>query len=103
MLEKIKIYLGISDTSKDSLLQLMIDDVRLFAMTYCNIDVYSVILDSIVINMVLERYNKLGIEGISSRSYSGISESYSNDFSPTIYKQLNLHRRIRMIQVVYYV
>lgn len=97
MIDKIKALLNIQDTSKDALLEVLIDDAKAFVLVYCNIDAYITDLDSIVIRMVLESYNKLGAEGISNRNYSGISESYTNDYSPAIYKQLNLYRRIRLI------
>ncbi len=97
MKEKIKALLNIQDTSKDAVLTILIEDAQAFVLDYCNIDTYSVSLDGIVIKMVLESYNKLGAEGVTSKNYSGISESYTNDYSPFIYKQLNKHRRIRMI------
>ena len=39
--------------------------------------------ESIVNAMVMERFNRLGTEGVLTISYSGISESYDSDYSET--------------------
>lgn len=97
MLEKIKILLGISDTDSDALLNILIEEVQAFIIDYCNLTAYGIALDSVAIKMVIEQYNKCGSEGISSKSYSGISESYTDDYSATIYTQLDKHRRIKTL------
>lgn len=97
MIDKIKILLGIADTTKDSLLNVLLDNAKDFATDYCNLDDYDTKFDSIIMKMVLESYNKLGAEGTSSKNYSGISESYTDDYSPAIYKQLNKHRHLKML------
>jgi len=97
MIDNIKILLGITDASKDTLLQLLINDAKDFATAYCNLEIYETKLDNIIIKMVIERFNKLGSEGINSKNYSGISESYADDYNPTIYKQLNKNRRLKML------
>lgn len=97
MLTKIKILLGISNTDKDGLLQVLIDDCMAFTVDYCNLLAYDTKLDSVVSSMVMEKYNKLGAEGINSRSFSGISESYNNDYSEAIYRQLNKNRKLKTL------
>lgn len=97
MLEILKAMLGISDTSKDTLLGYLIDNAEAFAVSYCGLSEYTTALDSVVIKMVLEDYNKLGSEGINSKSFSGLSESYTEDYSAAIYTILKRNRRARFI------
>ena len=78
-------------------LNLLINQCKLIATDYCNLDEYSDKLDEVVKVMVCERFNKLSADGISSQSYSGISESYTDDFSPMIYKSLRKHRKLRTV------
>lgn len=78
-------------------LNLLINQCKLIATDYCNLDEYSEKLDEVVKVMVCERFNKLSADGISSQSYSGISESYTDDFSPMIYKSLRKHRKLRTV------
>lgn len=97
MLETIKTMLGISDTSKDNLLNCLIDNAKAFTVSYCGLSAYSTNLDSNTIKMVLEDYNKLGSEGIGNKSFSGLSESYNEDYSPAIYSILKRNRHARFI------
>lgn len=78
-------------------LNLLINQCKLIAKDYCNLNEYSDKLDEVVKVMVCERFNKLSADGISSQSYSGISESYTDDFSPMIYKSLRKHRKLRTV------
>lgn len=97
MLDKVKIYLGITDTIKDDLLEVLIEDAINEVVAYCNLKQYDEKLDSTVIKMVLSNYNKLGSEGIDSHSYSGVSESFADGYSKDIVTMLNKHRRVRML------
>lgn len=97
MLETIKLMLGISDTSKDALLNCLIDNAKAFAVSYCGLAEYSIALDNAVIKMILEDFNKLGSEGISGKSFSGLSENYNEDYSPAIYSILKRNRHARFI------
>lgn len=84
--------------SADSItLNLLINQCKMIATDYCNLEEYDEALDEIVKIMVCERFNKLSADGISSQSYSGISESYTDDFSPMIYKSLRKHRKLRTV------
>lgn len=94
MIDDVKTLTNSNDTA---VLSLLINQCKLIAQEYCNLDAYSESLDEIVKVMVCERFNKLSADGISSQSYSGISESYTDDFSPMIYKSLRKHRKLRTV------
>ena len=88
---------ALTNSTDTTILNLLINQCKLIATDYCNLSAYSNSLDEIVKVMVCERYNKLSADGISSHTYSGISESYTDDFSPMIYKSLRKHRKLRTV------
>lgn len=99
MLEQVKTYLGISNSDKDSLIELLIEDAKTYAMDYCNInDAWlPAKFDTIIVKMVVQDYNRIGSQGISSQSYSGVSESFIEGYSDEIIKLLNKNRKLRCL------
>lgn len=83
IIDNVKVLLGLTDNSKDSLLEILLtqaeDDAkmithrdRLFGM------------DSVIERMVVYLYNRLGTEGLNSESYSGASYNYSDGYPADI-------------------
>ena len=97
MLDKIKILLGLTDDSKDELLNVLIALCKDEAIDFCNLKEYSSKLDSAIIAMVIERYNKMGTEGISSVSTNGINESYENGYSEIVLSKLRKNRKVKCV------
>ena len=97
MLEKIKVLRGIEGTKKDALLNYLIDDCKADAVNYCNLAEYNDSLDPVVTQMVLEKYNRMGNEGVQAVSYSGVSETYGDDYSAGVYRALKKHRRLKTL------
>lgn len=98
MLDKIKILLGMADNdSKDELLLTLIGLAKDEATVYCNLPAYTNKLDSAIIGMVIERYNRIGAEGLTSSSTSGVAESYIDGYSAHVVKILNRNRRIKTV------
>ena len=89
----------LTNCADESLLTILLEQCKNTALDFCNLDEYNSKLDYIVQQMVMERYNKLYSDGISSKSFSGMSEAYTDDFSPSIYKQLRKHRKLRTLNV----
>lgn len=83
----------LTNSSDESLLTILLNQCKAQAVDYCRFSEYDTRLDYIVQQMVCERFSKLYSEGISSRSSSGMSESYTDDFSPNIYNQLRKYRK----------
>lgn len=100
MLEKIKLLLGLAedDESRDDLINTLISLCKDQAIDFCNLDEYISKLDSAVISMVIERYNKIGTEGASSVSTNGINESYIEDYSRPIKEKLIKNRKVRLVK-----
>lgn len=77
MLDKILLLLGPAADSQDELISLLINNAKAYLLLYCGLDEYSTDYDTIIIRMVIEDWNKLGSEGVSSKSFSGLTETFS--------------------------
>lgn len=97
MLDKIKLLLGLTTDDKDEFLLVLISICKDQATTYCNLEEYSTKLDSSVIEMVIERYNKIGTEGVKKTTSSGISEELYSEYSETILKHLRKYRKVKCV------
>lgn len=98
MLDKIKLLLNkANDDSVDELLATLIALCKEEAYVYCNLNEYNSKLDSIVIQMVIERYNRIGSEGAVSQSSSGVSMSYDSFYSDKVVRFLNKHRKVKCV------
>ena len=97
MLDKLKLLLNIKDDTADELLTILIALCKEEAYTYCNLDEYDEKLDAIVIQMVIEKYNRIGSEGTISQSGSGASASYDSFYSEKVVRLLNKHRKVKML------
>lgn len=97
MLKKIKISLNISteDTSKDNLLNLMLEDVQEFILNYCNIKELPGKAESLIRRITNIRYNIMGSEGLNSESYSGVSQSFIDGLPKDIKQELDTIRKVK--------
>lgn len=95
MLEKIKILLGINDSSKDELLTVLLDQAIEETINYTHNNCLTG-LESTICRMVVYNYNRISTEGVNSESYSGVSYSYSADYPESIMRVLKAHRKIRL-------
>lgn len=96
MLEKLKSLLGISDTSKDTLLLLLIDNAEQEYLSYTHRK-EAIGVENLLIQMAVYNYNRLGTEGVDSENYSGVSFGYSTDYPESIIRQLKSHRKVVVI------
>jgi plasmid maintenance system antidote protein VapI len=85
MLSQIKLLLGITDTTKDTLLNLMIkiaSDLALRTINPFEDDIDSLVLpykyDLWVVQAVQQMYNNLGSESIKAYSENGLSITYQD-------------------------
>lgn len=98
MLEKLKLLLHREDTDRDDeLLTTLISLCKEEAYIYCNLDEYSDALDYIVIQMVIERFNRIGSEGLVSQTSSGVAAEYDSFYSQKVVRLLNKHRRVKCV------
>ncbi|NFI52689.1 hypothetical protein FDA52_06875 [Clostridium botulinum] len=96
IIESIKLRPGISNVDEFLLADLVQDSV-IEISDYINlkegkelpIGCISIIKDIVVIKV-----NKLGSEGVSSESYSGVSQSYTEDIPKDILRKLKRYRKL---------
>lgn len=93
MIEKIKLLLGISDSSKDDLLTVLLEQAIEEAVNYTHNDCIPD-LNTAIIKMVVYNYNRMGTEGLDSEGYSGVSFGYSADYPESIMRVLRSHRKV---------
>lgn len=98
MLDRLKLLLHKEDDDTiDELLMLLITLCKDEAYIYCNLDEYDEALDYIVIQMVIERYNRIGSEGTTAQSASGASATYDSFYSKKVERMLNKHRKVKCV------
>ena len=51
-------------------------------------------MDGLLAAMVMEDFNRMGNGGLANQNFSGVSESYNQDYSEQVYRQLRRHRRL---------
>lgn len=96
MLEKIKLLLNKDDKS-DELLSILIGLCKDEALMYCNLELYDSRMDFVIIQMVVEKYNRIGSEGATSQSSSGAATVYDSFYSEKVQRALNKFRKVKTI------
>lgn len=96
MLEKIKICLT-NNTYTDDLINLFIDDTTKEVKIYCNREDIDIELESIIRKIVIIKLNRINSEGLSSQSYSGVSESFIDGYPQDIISVLNRKRKLKTL------
>ena len=97
MLDEIKILLGdavanYTDTQIELCLKMALAEVQ----GYCNRELdYE--LELIAQKIAIIKLNRLNTEGVSSQSYSGVSESYVDGYPADIKAVLNRKRKIKVV------
>lgn len=99
MLNNIKLLLGLNlgNVEKDAILNVLILNAKDEATAFCGLGVYDAKLDSTVQKMVVQTYRKMGAEGITSQSYSDVSESFNDGYSDDVMRILKRYRKVRFL------
>lgn len=99
-LEKLKIRLGINkeDTSKDDLLNMLLEDAESEILDYTNRDTLPAKAEALQRELAITYYNRMGSEGEASRSEGGVSVSYSIEIPESIKKRLNSLRLLKGVR-----
>jgi hypothetical protein len=95
MEDKIRALIGAD--ADETAVAALIDICKSDAIYYCNLDEYNEKLDFIVMQMVIERYNKLNKEGLTTETSSSITNSFIDGYSLPIYQALRKFRKLRVI------
>ncbi len=96
MLAKIKLLLGITDTSQDDLLEQLIEDAIEDILIWTNRSELPASLESPVRQITIMRYNKIGVEGQNSHSEGGISRNFE-DLPQSLQSTINQKRLAKLV------
>jgi len=90
-IDSLKTLLQIEDNSQGTLLTTLIEQCEAEYLRRT----HQTEPDASVVNaMVIEKYNRLGNEGVQSIGYSGITESYESDYSDAVQKLIRSKTRL---------
>lgn len=97
MIEEIKILLGDAASNySDALIGLMLKQALAEVEAYCNRSLDAE-LEMIAERIAIIKLNRLNTEGLSSQSYSGVSESYIDGYPADIMAVLKRKRKVKII------
>ena len=97
MIEEIKLMSGDAAANySDAQIGLAAKMAMAEVQGYCNRELdYE--LEIIAERIAIIKLNRIGTEGLTSQSYSGVSESYINGYPADIMQVLNRKRRIKVV------
>jgi hypothetical protein len=79
VLDNVKTLLGISDTSKDAQLAVLISQTEQAVRNYTKLTIIPAELSFVIESVVVAKYNQQGSEGYKSESVEGLSISFHDD------------------------
>lgn len=97
IIEKLQALLGptANDQRRLATLSALVEICKDEATQYCNLDEYTEKLDNAVVQMVLQRFNRMNNEGVDSTNASGINESFHDGYTKEVMNMLQKNRRIK--------
>ena len=97
MVEEIKILLvDAASNYSDALIGLMLKQALAEVEAYCNRSLDAE-LEMVAERIAIIKLNRLNTEGLSSQSYSGVSESYIDGYPADIMAVLKRKRKVKII------
>ncbi len=96
-LETIKVLLQLDSDTKDTLINVLIEQAQSEFLNYCNRDEVPDNAAGVINDMVLVNYSKLGTEGLAAQSFSGISDSFIDGYPSNLIKALNRYRKAQFL------
>lgn len=95
-----KLVRRINDTDLDKeLLKQLLEDAENAIKDYCNRDTIPHKASALCRELAVIYYNRIGQEGVASKSEGAISVSYETDIPESIRLRLNAYRLLRMVGV----
>lgn len=97
MIENIKLMLGNSASNyTDEQINLAYRRASMEVEAYCKREI-DIELEMVVEEIAVIKLNRMNTEGLASQSYSGVSESYLDDYPQHIKNILNRKRKIKAL------
>ena len=96
-LDQAKVLLGISDTSKDTVLSLCSEIAEQDIRSITHMSAYALVDTLLQARMIQVIYLQLGNEVVSSQSFSGVSETFIPEYPANILNVLRSYRKLKTI------
>ena len=80
LLNRIKVLLGISSNDNEELLIEIVELTKSKILNYINEAELPLELEFVLIELAIQRYNRIGSEGVASESIDGKTTSYEDNF-----------------------
>lgn len=80
LLDRVKVLLGITNNDNEELLREIIDITESKILNYIDKTELPNELEFVLVELAVQRYNRIGSEGIASENVDGKSVSYESDF-----------------------
>ena len=90
-IDTLRILLQIADSSQDNLLNVLVDQCEQEFLDRTHQDEAD---ENIVNAMVVEKFNRLGNEGVQTKRYSVMSESCESDYSEAVQRLIRSKARM---------
>lgn len=92
---KLKLLLDIpqAEEDRDFVLLELLAYAEKYALAYCRLTEADELLSDIIVRMAAEDYGALGGEGITKRTFSGLTEDYRGAYSAPIVSALRSRRK----------
>ncbi|WP_127539385.1 phage head-tail connector protein [Paenibacillus illinoisensis] len=95
-LEKIQALLGPASVEQGPLLSVLIEDAEADLLSWTNRQTIPSGLESALRQLVIMRYNKVGIEGQTSHSEGGVSRAFV-DLPADLQRTISHHRLLKVV------
>lgn len=83
--------------NKDALFSILIEQAQQEFLDYTGRTDVPAAAETLITNMVVEKFNRVGAEGFQSQNYSNISENYVDGYSANILSQLKRYRKVKLL------
>lgn len=94
-LMKLKVLLGITDSTKDALLTLLIEQAEADYLDLTHQETTAGV-EYLILRMAVVRYNLIGCEGMGSQNYNGLAETFAG-YDADLLAAIKAHRKAKII------
>lgn len=98
VVEKAMALIGPTAASHKTQIEAIVEMCMDEAVQFCNLKEYTEKLDNAVVQMTVERYNRLNNEGVSRSNASTIDESFIDGYSKSTLSMLIKNRKVKVIE-----
>lgn len=91
------IQLLTNQTDKDNLFMLLIDLAKQEFLDYTGRTDVPAAAEGLITSMVVEKFNRIGVEGVETQRYNSIDETFIDGYSANIQSGLKRYRKVKLL------